>query len=354
MARLDALHHLLTCLGGEIPARPSWPGIIALANKTLCTPIVAARLKDAGNFAALSPDLQMFLDEMASRNEQRNNRLLAQLDEAATAMNLGGVYPVLLKGAAWLVRTPLPQQGRRMLADLDLLVAPAHFFTTIERLSDIGYRLESPSPCPEVPTVLFRAQDAATIDLHTGYGSVATLLYRFDDLSQGAVLTRLTHGSVLLPSPVACVAILLLHDQLKGRDYLRGRIDLRHLLDIQDLGKEFGDAQWAELAQLFAAPYALQAMRTQLLTARKLLGMVVPDGLAHGVRARLQYRRRLIQLRWPSLAPVLTLLSMLDPAYLSARRAFRWAERANMAGEGSLPRRESLWRLLARNELGKV
>ena len=356
MARLDHLHGLLACLQGQIPADPDWPCIIALANKTLCSPAMAAGLIDGGNFIRLPDDVQVFLQEIITRNGERNRRLMDQLDEAAAVMNAAGVRPVLMKGTMWLAHVMPHRRNARLLADLDLMVPGEHFFAVIDELSGIGYSLDSPPDRTDVPVVLSRKQDAATIDLHTEYGSAAALFCSYDDLAGNARVVDLSSGTVLLPSAASSIAVLLLHDQLKGRDYLRGRIDLRHLLDIQGFAEKLGDRGWAELEALFTRPYARQAMRTQLLTASKLLRMKVPRQLVRGVRARLQYCRRLIQLRWPRSAPALTLLSMLDPAYLGARRAFRRSEPWLAPDERGrlLPRRRSVERLLIRNELGKI
>lgn len=355
VARLDPLHGLLACLRGQLPAHADWPRIIGLANKTLCTPAVSARLREAGLFPELPADVTLFFSEMERRNGDRNDRLMAQLDEAAVVMNAAGVSPLLLKGTAWLAHAPPERRAARMLADIDLMVPAVRFHAMIDQLRGIGYHLETTDLEPGVPAVLFRPQDAATIDLHSEYGSINTLFYRFDDLAKDAALLDLKGGIISLPSPVACTAILLLHDQLKGRDYLRGRIDLRHLLDIQSFASQFTRADWDELNRLFRSGYARNAMRTQLLTAKKLLDMDVPRTVTHGVRARLQYLRRLIQLRWPSLAPSLTFLSLLDPSYLIARHVARRAGKDGLSkGATGLPRRESLQRLFIRNELGKI
>ncbi|MCF8707392.1 nucleotidyltransferase family protein [Rhizorhapis sp. SPR117] len=351
MARLNHLNDLLVGLQGDMPATPDWARVIALANKTLCTPALSARLMDAGHLAALPSDVHTFLREILTRNEQRNQRLLDQLDEACAVMNAHGTRPILLKGSAWLASTDPDRRGQRMLADLDIMVPTDHFHTTIEQLSAIGYQLEFPALRPEVPAVLWRPQDAGTIDLHTGYGGGETLFYQFTDLACDASPIHLSGSTALLPSAVACASILLLHDQLKGRDYLRGRIDLRHLIDIQHLVANFDDLQWQQLDRLFRQPYAHNAMKTQLLTARKMLRIDVPDALVAGVRARLQYWRRLVQIRWPMAALPLTLLSMLDPSYLAARRE---AKQAPANNGKSLPRRESLKRLFFRSELGKI
>lgn len=355
VARLDPLRGLLSCLRGELPVVADWPAIIALANKTLCTPTVSARLSDAGRLTDLPPDVRLFLDEMKRRNGERNERLLAQLDEAAAVMNAHAVRPILLKGTAWLAHNPPRDRSARMLADIDLMVAADQFNPVIQQLCSIGYRVGSQNLEPGVPAVLSRPQDAATIDLHSEYGSPSALFYRYANLASAAVEVELPGSKVMLPTPVACTAILLLHDQLKGRDYLRGRIDLRHLLDIQFFTAPFSETEWAELNGLFGSAYARNALRTQMLTGRELLGMNVPRALTRGIRARLQYGRRLIQLRWPGAAPFLTLLSLLDPCYIAARRASRREARGDALMSGTaLPRRNSLERLFIRNELGKI
>lgn len=360
MGRLEPLRGLLACLRGELPERPNWSNIIALANRTLCSPMVAIRLLEAGRFPDLPEDLRIFLQEILTRNERRNRQLLKQLGEAAASLGEIGVRPVLLKGTAWLARANEQERGARMLADLDLIVPPAHFQAAIEQLGRLGYRLDAPVPRPNVPAVLSRPQDAATIDLHSEYGGATTLLCRFKDLARHGAPVALPGSTALLPSRIFQVAILLLHDQLKGRDYLRGRIDLRHLIDIHSLATGFDDRQWDELERLFTDGYARVAVRTQLLTARKLLGLEVPDRLVSGLRPRLQYRRRMIQARWPATALPLTLLSLLDPCYLDARRAWRNADVSTMEPTDNpqpaqfLPRRTSIMRLLLRRELGKV
>lgn len=360
MKRLDRLRGLLACLKGEIPQGDDWAGIIGLANSSLCTPLVASRLQETDRFSSLPGDLQQFLCEIQGRNGERNRRLLQQLDEAARSLNGVGVQPVLLKGTAWLAAAEAGRRADRLITDLDLMVPAAAFHGAIEQLMKAGYRLDTPVVRPEVPVVLMRPEDAGTIDLHTEYGGVTTLLFDHADLAADATPCNLPSGRVFLPSPVAGMAILLLHDQLKGRDYLRGRVDLRHLIDMQFLAEGVSRADWAKLDRLFAAGYAQAAARTQLLTARRLLNLPVPADMIGSGRARLQYWRRIIQICWPASALPLTLLSLLDPQYLAARR--RGGKRMRAGGSpqmGSdrsrwLPRRESVARLLSWKEVGKI
>lgn len=359
MNRLDHLRGLLACLNGEMPESSDWTGIIQIANHALCTPMVASRLQQAGVFSALPDDLQRFLREIQSRNAERNRRLLEQLDEAAAHLNAIGVQPALLKGTAWLASVDAAQRPDRLITDLDLMVPARDFGRAVEQLTCAGYRLDTQLVRPGIPVVLLRPEDAGTVDLHGEYGGATTLRFCHDDVAADGSLRHLGRGGVILPSPVASMAILLLHDQLKGRDYLRGRIDLRHLLDMQALAAGFGDAEWERLEQLFATGYARAAARTQLLTAHRLLKMEVPGSVVRDRRARLQYRRRLIQIRWPRIALPLTMLSLLDPQYLAARRSWKRAEAGLPSGgdrkaRAWLPRRASVARLLSWKEVGKI
>ena len=359
MNRLDRLQGLLACLDGDLPRQDDWTGIIELANHSLCTPLVASQLEAAGRFPALPSDLRRFLREIHVRNGERNRRLLNQLDEAAALLNSVGVEPVLMKGTAWLAAVKDDQRADRLITDLDLMVPPARFHDAIEQLVGAGYRLDSPLVRPDVPVVLLRPEDAGTIDLHSEYGGATTLRFTHADMVGDASLHRLTSGVAYLPSPVVGMAILLLHDQLKGRDYLRGRIDLRHMLDMRSLAAGFGPVEWERLDRLFPPGYARTAARTQLFTAHRLLGLEVPDYVRRSARAKLQHWRRMVQIRWPASALMLTMLSLLDPQYLIARRRWRLARGEKLSGGKTgarawLPRRVSVARLLSWKEVGKV
>lgn len=358
MSRLDDLQALLACLRGELPAGDRWTSIIEMANNSLCTPLVARRFKETRRFSSLPADVQSFLEEIQSRNAERNRRLYGQLDEAAKLLNARDLQPVLLKGTAWLASAEPERRSDRLLADLDMMVPAERVDEAVDQLAGAGYRPLEPADHQGGPVVLFRPTDAATIDLHTDYGSATTLHYRHGDLVADGILSHLGEGAVYVPSAVSGVAILLLHDQLKGRDYLRGRIDLRHLLDIQSLAAGFDMAAWQKLDGLFAAGYARSAARTQLLTAKRLLGVPVPAAMVGTLRAKLQFKRRMLQIRWPASALSMTLLSLLDPQYLLARRTWRSATGlAGGRGAGALkwfPRRMSVERLLSWKEVGKI
>lgn len=359
MRRIEAFRSLLACLRGDVPSTDDWTDILALANQTLCSPTVATRLAAADRLAGLPEDVRLFLSAMRERSEQRNRRLRAQLAEAVAALNAAAIRPLLLKGTAWLAGAAEPELGARILADLDLMVAPEARSTAVAQLVGAGYSVSDFDAGGEAAVVLSRFEDAATIDLHSGFEDPA-LNGAHHEIAQAARTLKLGSAEALLPIPTHQIAILVQHDQLKGRDYLRGKIDLRHLLDIELLVGDGTGVDWNRLDRLFATDYARHAFRAQLLAGRELLGIVVPDDACSGARAALQHRRRMVQLRWPVAALPLTLLSLLDPAYLRARRHYKSAE-VSRSGNGArpvngsgLPRRASLRRLFESRQLGKL
>ena len=93
-----------------------------------------------------------------------------------------------------------------------------------------------------------RACDVGTIDLHSslkpdyiglGYDSVAPL----------CAPATLGGGTLLLPNGTCQLLLMIIHDQLNDRDYWRGLIDIRHLIDTYWLVLEGVD--WTLLADLF-------------------------------------------------------------------------------------------------------
>lgn len=335
MARRDPLHDLIDSLRGAPPIDCDWEAVVALANRSLTTPTLAVRTELSDRRNSLPPDLREFLAEVLRRNMMRNAQLLAQLVEAAGALNAAGIRPLLLKGTALLVSHPRYASKERLLSDLDLMVAPADFARSMNCLLRTGYRAEPCRSDGQVPAVLLRADQPGSIDLH---GMMQGLAMRCDFAlaSKHAAVVRVGPVEMLVPSPTVQTMILVLHDQLKGRDYLQGTIDLRHLIDMDVLSRSPVAIDWPLLASLFPRGYARTALEVQLLTAKRLIGLSVPQPLCGGVLSKAQFRRRLLQARCPMLRLPLTVATLAaDPRYFGARRAaLRRAHQASAADGG--------------------
>ena len=106
----SALTSLCGCLRGMPPVDIDWTSVIGLANQTLTTP---ALIDFVHKYAAMLPeDVCTYIRHIHRRNVLRNNRLIAQLEEAVVAMNVHGITPILLKGASTLATSPEARRRR--------------------------------------------------------------------------------------------------------------------------------------------------------------------------------------------------------------------------------------------------
>ena len=309
MNDLRALRQLMGALAGHVPRRPDWDAMLSLANRTLTTGTLAQALWAHGT--AMPDDVRGFLGEVLERVEKRNARLRLQLEEAVGWLDRSGIRPILLKGAASLAGQPAPHG--RILSDIDLMVPESQMPAAIRCLERAGYTVIPPFAEPPNPIVLARDSDVGSIDLHARLKSPWPACdYR--QLRKICVPHRVQGNMAWLPTPAAQAFVLILHDQLQDRDYWRGLIDLRHLLDLAALAHGPGGIDWQRLAALFPKGHPARALRTQLRTLTRLTDTAVPHDLTRGLWPALQYRRRLAQLRLPFIARATTWLSLAaDP-----------------------------------------
>lgn len=350
MAKIDAgpLATLLACLEGKPPRDVDWPDLLTVANQALVTGVLAARIGDG-----VPEEVRAFLRTIHARALARNARLKRQLEEATASLNTVGIQPLLLKGAA-VLNTAGSGYGTRILSDLDLMV-PAHSMAMARRrLEAIGYRLHLGEDNPLAAMNLCREQDVGMIDLHcrtkTRYPG-----FDFEDLVGDCAEVRLGMATAWLPSPTSQALILLLHDQLQDRDYWRGFVDLRHLLDIAELARAPGGIDWEWLAAHFPRGHPRNAFDVQLATFALLFGAPVPVPQRR-IWTGFQLRRRIVQLRLPGLRQALTVLTLLlDPPWPAGRMT---AGRRMLRGTSAVARVRHalsvLKRFLARRNPGKI
>lgn len=318
-SRQRALAALADCLNGARPKGVDWDAVIGLANESLTITALAAAVEHASTASEQAPDdVRQYLNVILERNRTRNARLLNALAEAARSLNAAGIVPAVMKGAAILLGQRQGEIGDRLLTDIDLLVPPNDMSEAIDALKRIGYEIMvgggmgswPGDPRFHLPTVLYRPGDAGSIDLQCRPKGP----HAFSDpqmLFAKSSHVDLDGATLAIPSPLAQIAYLLLHDQFQDGDYFRGLIDVRHLFDITIIVRRVPDVDWRGLRAMFPSGYERNAVDTQLLTAKWLFGVGCEwDPRCSGL-ARLQLQRRRTQLRWAFLWRALTVMSLL-------------------------------------------
>jgi hypothetical protein len=286
--------------------------LIGLANQTMTTP---ALIEVVRRFPERVPhDASRYINEIFERNLIRNDRLLAQLMEAVAALNRSRIIPVLLKGSALLATTQRDRMGTRLISDLDVVVSPAEFETSLECLIKIGYRVYNRTPEGAVKCFadLERPEDAGMIDLHQGPPGRDFFYRSMGDLKQYCELRAFEQGEAYVPSATYHALLLIIHDQFQDSDYWLGNIDLRHLLDMRYLANTSGGIDWNALASFARGPLARNALEAQLMTLFSLLNVDVPINMRKRLLPRMQYWRRVVQIRFPLLRHAFLLMALLD------------------------------------------
>jgi hypothetical protein len=329
-----------------LPEAIDWTSVISLANQTLTTPSlhdVAERFGDE-----IPEDVSGYISELFARNLVRNDRLAEQLTEALAALNANSITPMLLKGSAMLATSPRMKTGRRLISDLDIVVAPDEIEPAFDCLVRLGYRthFEAPDRGAKWYADLARPGDVGMIDLQQGPPGHRFFYSAAGDIRQHCRL--LEHGSAYIPSATCHALMLIIHDQFQDSDYWVGRIDLRHLLDLRDLANSPDGIDWNLLVSLAPGKLARNAIETQLVTLSSLLGVSVPHRMRRRLMPRLQYWRRRLQVHLPVLRPVLFPLVLFDYGNYRAEVGFEERRARHLKPRRwTLPRMETARFLLA-------
>jgi Uncharacterised nucleotidyltransferase len=340
---------LCSCLRGEPPPHVDWPSLIGLANDTLTTPALMSFVERCPEH--IPHDARQYIREMWVRNQRRNERLSSQLVEAVQALNKEGITPVLMKGAATLAATENAMHGSRLISDLDVVISTEESQPALEALFAIGYRVfaSTPEGATKWSVDLGREGDVGMIDLQRSLPEHNYFYRSMGNVRQHCSMGPSRIGTVYIPPSTYQAFILIVHDEFQDRGYWTGDIDLRHLLDLVGLAKSVEGIDWKLLASLSSSKLYRNAFETQIIALHSLFGIDVPKQLLERFIPRLQFRRRLLQARFPSLRRPLLTTALLDyRTYRTELGAEERTRRTSRPQVWSLPRLSTVREFLDR------
>ena len=312
MSDFRNLRALCLAVLGRPPVGIDWAGVVSLANRALLTPALAATV--ASLPAATQPPeaVSAFLAEVMARNRERNRRLSAQLEEIVQMLASVEVECTLLKGAAFLAE-PGPQADRRIISDLDVLLAASDLERGGAALEQAGFQVSAryPEGDSHVAMEMFRESDVGAIDLHRRPPGPRQVMFS-TLLAERSTRTPFGAGHVRIPTAEVRILHLAMHDQFHDGDFWSGALDLRHLLDIAALAAR--DPDWDLLSPRLLGGLCYRALCRELIDAHELFEANLPPSFRANLGGELHHRRAMLQLRWPAVRGGFSLLTLLAEA----------------------------------------
>ena len=304
-----ALTDLFAALNGRIEPRSDWTALLQQAAETLTIGTLAAGLARSTDWNALPKEVRDLLSDVLDRANARNEKLRAQALELAGALNAVGVEPIIMRGMANVISGN--QADGRLISDVDILIPEGKRDRGVETLLSLGYTIHQGFHGPPFSVVLARTVDVGMVDIHTSLQPYR-LGVGFDRIAPLCQQQDFSGTRVLTPGPTGSMLLNILHDQLHDGDYWRGLIDVRHIAEFPRMVDQGVD--WQALAAFFPDSNARNALEVQLRTAKRLFGLDIPEAYCGGAWAKAQVSRRMAQLRFPVLMPLLTIGTLLvDP-----------------------------------------
>ena len=144
-ARLEQNEHSAAALDKLLQSRVDWEMLLERSVKQSMTPLLYRHLRSEATLWRRVPEaVRMQLQQIYHRNIQRNELLLAELDQLFAVFNTAEV-PVMLMKELHLLHTIYPEIGLRPIGDLDLLVPPHDFERAKTMLRQAGYHPQLPA-----------------------------------------------------------------------------------------------------------------------------------------------------------------------------------------------------------------
>lgn len=273
--------------------RADWHKVLRCAGQHNVAPALYSALNSTGLLHRLPDDCAEYLHAVWSLTRQRNRMLRQALVTACSHLNLIGITPLLLKGAAGLVpKGEYPGSSDRIMADLDLLVPVDRLENAQNTLQQAGYapmyhgrRAEYIRKNNIMHDIPLRAADAPVrIELHRHVSKTGTI--SLDSVWRRAATVQLQEAAIIvLPDPTFRVLHNFVHHQFDHNGFARNLLDLRRLYEFVLLCRTWDqEIRYAELSSLCEEKRISAAWQAYQLSAQRLFGLPLKNPVSSYAR----------------------------------------------------------------------
>ena len=265
--------------------RMDWHKVLRCAGQHNVAPALYSALKKSGLLHRLPDDATEYLHAVWSLNRQRNRMLGQALISVCSHLNMIGITPLLLKGAAGLVPDgAYPGADDRIMADLDLLMPEGRTQEARNALEQRGYKQNIPGDKAilwenvsehhhhDIP---IRHPDfPVKIELHRRIHGVKELDDTDSSVWKGAVKQEYSGAEVFIPGPVFAILHNFIHHQLQDQAFSMNKFDLRRLYEFTLFCRTWDQKiHYEELNRFCADKRISVAWQAYCLSAQRLFGL---------------------------------------------------------------------------------
>ena len=120
-----------------------WDGIVELGSRHLVLPAVYGNLKRKNILKLIPVDLENFLKDIYEKNEERNKKILLQIESLNDLFLKYNIDHIFLKGSALLLSNKFDVLNERMIGDIDILIKKESILKARDLIVKNGYKFLS-------------------------------------------------------------------------------------------------------------------------------------------------------------------------------------------------------------------
>lgn len=120
-----------------------WESVVTVSTQHYVFPALYGNLKRMDMLSELPKDLVGYMEHISSLNKERNLQIKKQALEINEVLNAQDISPIFLKGTGFLLQDFYDDIADRMIGDIDLIVSPEAYDTTVASLKKNGYNNKS-------------------------------------------------------------------------------------------------------------------------------------------------------------------------------------------------------------------
>ena len=222
-----------------------WERFVSICSNHFILQVIYIRFRTNGILGFVPVELVEHLQEIYELNVVRNQLILEQIEAITELLNQNNIYPVYLKGAAYLLDGLYEDIGERILGDIDFLVPEENYLFTAALFEREGYtKFRQMSDYEVVDEMkhyprLLHSDFIAVIEIHRLPVDEGQLKWFNSEIIKKE--NKKVEGSLdsYVLSDKHKIIHNFIHSQLINEGSLYGIVSLKELFDLYLLSKRF-------------------------------------------------------------------------------------------------------------------